>query len=271
MRSAGAVAGGWRAAVRFCTVAVAAAVLAAAPLTASVARKAVPGAADVDVQSYVESNTLAIFYHELGHALIDVMRLPVLGQEEGAADVLSVLLFDHIFVEEDAEEIARDAAISFLLDAAEPDAEPVFWDEHGLDLQRFYTLVCLHYGAAPDRREAFRVAMELPDERAAGCVAERDLAEASWGVYLADLESGVAGSAKLRFLLAAEPETEAQRTMVAVLKTEVADWNDNAGLPESVTVVFDRCDEINAFYVPEDRTIVMCAEYADYLAAQRGR
>ncbi len=224
--------------------------------------------ADVDIVPYVDSNTLAIFYHELGHALIDVMNLPVLGQEETAADVLSVLLFDYIFVEDDAEAIARDVAASFLLAAAEPDGEPAFWDVHGLDLQRFFTLVCLHYGAFPDRRSAFRRDMQLPDERAEGCAQERALADDSWGVFLDEISSGETGSAKLTFRKAVEPETEAQATMVETLGTEVREWNAFAGLPEAVAVVFDRCDEINAFYAPDDRTITICAEYADYLAGQ---
>lgn len=222
----------------------------------------------IDPIPYVDSNTLAIFYHELGHALIDVMNLPVLGQEETAADVLSVLLFDYIFVEDDAEAIARDVAASFLLAAAEPDSEPAFWDVHGLDLQRFFTLVCLHYGAFPERRSGFRKDMKLPDERAEGCAQERALADDSWGVFLDEISSGEAGSAKLTFRKAVEPETEAQATMVETLETEVREWNAFAGLPGAVTVVFDRCDEINAFYTPDDRTITMCAEYADYLAGQ---
>lgn len=37
-----------------------------------------PVAADVD--RFVESNLLAIFYHELGHAFIDIMQMPVFGQ-----------------------------------------------------------------------------------------------------------------------------------------------------------------------------------------------
>ncbi|MBA4350919.1 MAG: hypothetical protein C0427_06690, partial [Rhodobacter sp.] len=45
-----------------------------------------------DAEWHVRDVMLAIFYHELGHALIDVMQLPVLGLEEDAADVLSVVM-----------------------------------------------------------------------------------------------------------------------------------------------------------------------------------
>ncbi len=43
--------------------------------------------ADARREAFVEANLLGIFYHELGHALIDILGLPVFGQEEDAADV----------------------------------------------------------------------------------------------------------------------------------------------------------------------------------------
>ena len=74
-------------------------------------------ALDDETLGYIESNTLAIFYHELGHALIDVLNIPIYGQEEDAADVLSVVLFDEIYEKEDSDLIAYDAALSMLIDA----------------------------------------------------------------------------------------------------------------------------------------------------------
>ena len=35
-------------------------------------------------------------------------------------------------------------------------------DVHGPDLQRFYNLVCLFYGADPDTRDDFAADMNLP-------------------------------------------------------------------------------------------------------------
>ncbi|EAQ14442.1 putative metallopeptidase DUF4344 [Maritimibacter alkaliphilus HTCC2654] len=52
-----------------------------------------------DVEAFVESNILATLYHELGHALIDIQDVPIFGQEEDAADVLSILLVDAFWEE----------------------------------------------------------------------------------------------------------------------------------------------------------------------------
>ena len=36
--------------------------------------------------AFIANEVIATFYHELGHALIDVLHLPVLGKQEDAAD-----------------------------------------------------------------------------------------------------------------------------------------------------------------------------------------
>ncbi|HYI71139.1 MAG TPA: DUF4344 domain-containing metallopeptidase, partial [Skermanella sp.] len=41
---------------------------------------------------FVLGNTVFILYHELGHALIDQLGLPVLGHEEDAADNLASIM-----------------------------------------------------------------------------------------------------------------------------------------------------------------------------------
>ena len=56
--------------------------------------------------SFVTSNLISVFYHELGHAVIETKQVPIFGQEEAAADVFSILLIDEIFEPESANIIA---------------------------------------------------------------------------------------------------------------------------------------------------------------------
>jgi len=215
-------------------------------------------AQDINTEDFVEANILSIFYHELGHALIDVMALPVFGQEEDAADTASILLIDSTFDEETAVSIAYDAALGFAAEDAANGGDVIWWSEHGADLQRFYNLVCLFYGANPDDREDFAEEMELPQERADGCPDEYDLAIGSWGPVFDDLSSGK-HEGKLGF--SGDTETLTGR----VIESEVAALNKEISLPVAVGVTVEACGEANAFYDLDAREIIMCLEFEGHL------
>lgn len=145
--------------------------------------------------TYVEANILSIFYHEFGHALIDILGLPVMGQEEDAADTISVLMIDLLNDEETAQEILREAAFGFLEEAASnEDEEPFWWDSHGPNLQRYYNMVCQFYGGNPDTRQSLADDLSLPEDRAYGCEDEFLLAFDSFEPILDDLFEAGSGT-----------------------------------------------------------------------------
>ena len=233
--------------IRMLHSAVAATAIAGAPLFA---------AAD---EAFVEANILAIFYHELGHAAIDVEEVPIFGQEEDAADVFSIFLIDALFEEDDARALAYDTAFGFLFEAELVEDEPVaWWDTHGADQQRFYNTVCLFYGADPDLRAEFAEDMELPEERAETCPEEFDQANASWGEVLDDLFDRGGGDS-LRYVGGDATLTE------QVVSPEVAALNEGLSFASPITVSVEPCGEANAFYDPGARQIIMCAEFEDHL------
>ncbi|MFV2053654.1 DUF4344 domain-containing metallopeptidase [Aliiroseovarius sp. YM-037] len=218
--------------------------------------------ADEQTDAFVEGNLIAVLYHELGHALIDIMALPVFGQEEDAADVLSVLLIDALFEEDSAVSLTYEAAFGFLGEAdamAAEGGEPAYWDVHGADLQRYYNLVCLFYGANPEEREDVAADLDLPQERADSCEEEFELAADSWGAVLGDLEVGAPGET-LQFE-AADPDSLTARTV----RDEVAALNESFALPESLSITVESCGEPNAFYNPEAKQITICAEFEERL------
>jgi len=230
-------------------------------LTASLALAATPAAAD---DAFVEANVLTTLYHELGHAIIDVMQLPVFGQEEDGADVLSILLVDALYEEDSAISMAYDTAQGFLAEEerrASEGSDVAFWDVHGPDLQRYFNTVCLFYGANPDSRDDVAAELGLPAERADGCPDEFALAADSWGPVLDEMAAlaaagqghaiGFGGGAGFDFAW--------------LVADEVAALADEFHFPEPVTVFVDQCNEINAFYIPDERAIIICTEYVDYL------
>lgn len=117
-----------------------------------------------------------VFLHELGHALYDILDVPVLGREEDAADQFAALVLlelppaqarhaidgtAHLLRSQADEEIADQAALA---------------DDHSLTAQRLYNLLCFAYGAD---RQTFGYLVEggaLPKARAAQCGAEYNLA-----------------------------------------------------------------------------------------------
>lgn len=217
---------------------------------------------DETESAFVANEVIATFYHELGHALIDVLQLPVLGKEEDAADHLSVILMNDIWEEEAAANILASDATAYALLADQRAAggeEPLYSDEHSLDMQRYYSVVCLFYGANPETRQGLADDLGLPPERAERCPGEWDSAAASWEAVLADATPG--GDNK-GFVMAAGLEGQPLADLIA---DEVKSINERFGVPEEVTVLVADCGQANAFYNPNDKTITMCTEYAQNL------
>ena len=244
-----------------------------AALAAVFVNQSAPAQADLasdapdTVVGFVESNLIATFYHELGHALIDIEQLPVFGQEEDAADVLSVVLIDAYYDEETAVQITYDAAYGFLGYAdeqAETGEEPAFWDTHGPDLQRYYTLVCLFYGADAEEREDVAQELGLPQERAETCEEEFELAADSWGGVLDDIAANGGGTSMELGEL--DDSTPSGALTSQVIKAEVEAFNAGFQLSSPLTVEVASCGEANAFYDPNNTTLTVCTEYGDSLA-----
>jgi hypothetical protein len=115
-----------------------------------------------------------VFLHEFGHALFDVLAIPVLGREEDAADQVAAFLMLQ-FQPEEARRLIRGTAHLYRTWVRQGpwfNRTKTFADVHGTPAQRFYNLLCIAYGADP---ELFRDTVEqehLPRERAENCADE---------------------------------------------------------------------------------------------------
>ena len=110
-----------------------------------------PKAPNKDMIDFAEATTTFFLYHELAHALIDVWQIPVISNEETAADNLAVILA--LEYTNDGNAIVMDTARLFEMFQAEVHkyADDDLWDEHALDAQRFYNIICLTYGHNPKK------------------------------------------------------------------------------------------------------------------------
>lgn len=130
----------------------------------------------------VMSSLMFVFLHELGHGLIAMYKLPSVGREEDAADQLASLVL--IATGDAGVEVAMRGAQFFRLLAASGPKTP-FFDEHSLDAQRYYNLLCLVYGSSPERLASLVGNDKLPASRARRCPREYSKVSSAWGSLLA--------------------------------------------------------------------------------------
>lgn len=217
---------------------------------------------------FMRHNLISTFYHELAHALIDTMDLPVLGREEDAADVFSVLMVDRLFDEAEAVAINKGAAQGFEVDAIKMRSKGREWvwsDVHGADMQRYFNIICLTYGAAPKRRADLSVEMRLPEDRAEICESEFAQAKSSWAPIIKRI-SGVKAGAPMRFRESAR--TALQLRAAKIIAAEVTRVNKVFNLPTPLRVIVKRCGRRGnryAFYSPSREKITICSNYIDEL------
>ena len=113
-----------------------------------------------------------IVFHETAHAVFALLKVPILGREEDAADQVAALTSLRLGGDF-AEKMLRAAAFMYDQDArSRKVGEDDFADVHGLDRQRYYNVLCLAWGADPKRFAFAKELGKLPDDRAEGCADE---------------------------------------------------------------------------------------------------
>jgi len=129
---------------------------------------------------FVAGNLIFATVHEVGHMLISEMGLPVLGREEDAADAFAVLTGLKLGSAFSSRVLIQSARGWFLSDrrSQAEDKKMVFYDEHGLDRQRAYNIVCLMVGGDSKNFSALADMTKMPEERQATC--QSDYSNASW-------------------------------------------------------------------------------------------
>jgi hypothetical protein len=127
--------------------------------------------------------------HELGHGLIDVLELPVTGREEDAVDQLATILLLNQGATGDS--LAFGAVGWFASRAGSSQLDDLAMaDDHGLDQQRVYNIICWIYGRDPARYPEVLAEEWLPRHRAAGCRDEYRRLRSSWARLLAPHRRG---------------------------------------------------------------------------------
>lgn len=240
----------------------------------------VPAGAETDQgdrlrKLFVLSNTEFVLLHEFAHLIIHEFDLPVLGNEEDAADrIAAVTMILRYRLDKDERELRRLLAVTseWLAEWEEQHEEGralPFWDAHALDIQRAFTILCLVSGSNPDKYSRPDQPMLLPLPRGWDCSREFNQARRAmeWvaekgGRKHGANEARTSGRVRIRYeeasgdpaemLLAWLMESGVAESAARYLETVFA-------FPRDLTVVFKH-GPANAYSVPAEGKIIFCYE-----------
>ncbi|QYO65342.1 DUF4344 domain-containing metallopeptidase [Leptolyngbya sp. 7M] len=121
-----------------------------------------------------------VFLHEIGHALIDAYKLPIMGGEEDAADRCSAFINLKELGEEGVDAVFAAAEAFAIESRRSSSSRRNLADEHLLSEQRFYNSLCMIYGSNPTKYSRILTEGMLPKERALRCPNEFQKTVDSW-------------------------------------------------------------------------------------------
>jgi hypothetical protein len=217
---------------------------------------------------FVLGNTLFVLAHEMGHALIYEMNMPVLGREEDAADsfaLVTALKMGNRF----SERVLLEAAKGWVLTATRDKSQGeqlAFYDEHGLDLQRAYNVVCMMVGSDPEKYGRLAEETKLPEERQKSCVRDYKNAAWSWEEMLKPhLRAADAPKVAIKIEYQDDPKYALQAQILrhmGLLEAFAEHAADRYKWPHPISMVTRSCGDPNAFWNIGERTLTLCYELA---------
>jgi hypothetical protein len=223
---------------------------------------------------FVAGNLLYALTHELGHALIAEMDLPVLGREEDAADAFAVVAMLNVRTEI-SDRVLTDAASGWFFSDKRSRAHGIelrFYHEHGLEQQRAYQIVCLVVGSDPSRFAELAAQVTLPERRQKSCQRDYARASRSWSRILEPwVRSKEQPIQKMNAVYGPatgelEPIAEAVRD-IRLLETITDFAAERYAWPRPITLEMKECGHPDVYWDPATQRISMCYELAEDFAA----
>ncbi|MBE0598226.1 MAG: hypothetical protein IH614_13240 [Desulfuromonadales bacterium] len=222
---------------------------------------------------YAFANIEFTLLHEMAHALIAELGIPLLGREEDAADQMAAMLLRAAPSDGSRVSIVgklNAVGLELRLEASEDSI--AYWDSHPPAVQRFYNLLCLAYGMNPAALSDYLGTGWLPWDRGWYCGEEYQQAErAMLWVYQnygnqGGREPQAPGRGARRGSIAVEYEIPASpgatRLVEAMLHAEIAEQlarqlEKTFELPRDLVISFVNCGD-DAYWHATSGAIVVC-------------
>jgi hypothetical protein len=221
------------------------------------------------IVQFVAGNMLFTLLHEMGHAHITEMGLPVLGREEDAADsfaVVTMLKIGSSFT----HDVLVQATMGWFLSALRDEKEGVklpFYDMHGLDRQRAFQIVCLMVGSEPDKFKDLAEKIDMPEDRQSSCQGDYSNASWSWETVMKPHRRGPAQSKTKIEIIYGKGEGdlaafEESFRMLRLLETVADQASDEFVWRRPFTLEMQSCGGPNAQWEIATRKLTLCYELA---------
>jgi putative metallopeptidase DUF4344/Cro/C1-type helix-turn-helix DNA-binding protein len=223
-----------------------------------------------DLVEFIAGNMLFVGFHEMGHALVSQLRLPVLGRGEDAADSFATLAMLQEGTEFSVNVLVQAARGWFLMDRREQKLGNMlsFYDEHGLDKQRAYAIVCLMVGSNDKLFKELADWVQMPEERQQTCHNDYDDAKYSWDVVLKPFLRS-ADQPKSNIDIVYEPgpgKLDAYARSfrsIGFLETLADHTSRRYVLPRPIGMVMKGCGDSNAWWNTPTLKETLCYEMAE--------
>lgn len=231
----------------------------------------------ISLDQFTRGTLRFIILHELGHGLVSLYELPVLGREEDAADRFATFWMSPDSQGEDGTDAV--AAMEWWLASARQSditrEQLPWWDEHGMDEQRAYQIACLLYGAAPDDFGPLASRMEIPDRSRQRCLVETVQNNLSWSRLLKGQVSQLHNlDGYFTHLTYMEPGAETrdaaaivQRYRILEEAREIIRQFKYTDVNTTVKLVGRDCGMSNAFWNSGTNELTLCYELVDEVVA----
>jgi Putative metallopeptidase len=221
---------------------------------------------------FVGGNLFFATMHELGHAHVSQMEMPVLGREEDAADAYAILALIKLGTMMSVT-VLEESAMGWFLMARKDEKEggmPLFYDDHGLDKQRAYQIVCFMVGSDPEKFKSLAERAKLPVSRRKTCKGDYEATLWSWDQMLQPhrLKEGqpetkiniVYEAAEGRFAAYAQAFQALHFLELVAIRAHAYAW------PHPLSFEMRKCGRSNATWISSQRKVLVCYEFAAELA-----
>ncbi|MEA2905963.1 MAG: hypothetical protein QOI12_3350 [Alphaproteobacteria bacterium] len=122
-----------------------------------------------------------VVFHELAHAVFDMLKIPILGREEDAADQVAAFLLMQFGKNVARRTLSGTAYFYGAIAAQQSVNNDIFADVHGTHAQRFFNTLCIAYGGDPNTFNDFVQKGLLPRHRVASCPYEYQQVQYAFG------------------------------------------------------------------------------------------